>query len=81
MLPDNWQWVPFIGLALQPTGGHTPFMTRLIESGIIGAIILFGTVQVLGERIDGLSTVIHSQQASQDKRIERLENLHIKSGS
>ena len=51
-------YIPFFGLAVgNNTAGTTPIVTRLIEAAIIGAVIMYGTVQVLGERIDNIATV------------------------
>ena len=38
-------YLPFIGLALG-SQVHTPLFTRLIEAGIIGAIVLYGNVRI-----------------------------------
>ncbi len=38
-------YLPFIGLAVG-SQVHTPLFTRLIEAGIIGAIVLYGNVRI-----------------------------------
>jgi hypothetical protein len=51
--------------------GHLkPILTRLGESAIIGGIILFGTVQVLGERING----IKEQVSALSHDLEKIKN-------
>jgi hypothetical protein len=49
-------FIPFVGLALSSDTNHQPVVTRLIEAGIIGAVVMYGTVQVLGERINNLES-------------------------
>ena len=53
MIDKILDYVPFFCLAT----GHTPtpFTVRMVEAAIIGAVAMFGTVSVLGERIDGLA--------------------------
>lgn len=46
------EYLPFISLV---NGTHTPLVTRLVEAAILGGVITWGTVQVLGERIDNLA--------------------------
>lgn len=54
-LHDFLQYIPFIGLALQDATNntHQPIVIRLIEAAIIGGIVMYGTQQVMAERMDG----------------------------
>ncbi|MDP1586316.1 MAG: hypothetical protein Q8M07_01110 [Prosthecobacter sp.] len=79
---DVAQYIPFIGLAV---GGHQqqPIVTRLIESAIIGGVVLFGTVQVLGERIDHLKnqvTELRTEQAGMRMTISDLRVAQAQMG-
>ena len=46
------EYLPFIGMM---SGAQTHVATRLVEAGIIGLIIMYGTVSILGERINHLA--------------------------
>ena len=66
--------LPFIGLAIT----HEPVLiTRLIESAIVGAIILYGSVQIIGTKLDDVShdlrrvVVTQSIDASRLRAVER----------
>ncbi len=60
---------------------HIPFtgsswFSKLIEYAVIGGVILFGSVQVLGSKIDGLSiqlTQVEHAIIRQDARIRVVE--------
>lgn len=53
-LIDNILWhIPFIGLMVN--SDHSPIITRLIEAVIIGGVVMYGTVKVLGARVDHVS--------------------------
>ena len=55
-------WVPFIGLAIG-NPEHQPVITRLIEAAIIGVVVMYGTVQATGARIDGLEQRVQEVKA------------------
>lgn len=57
--PSNWSHViPFLGLITNP-GAATPIIMRLVEACIIGAVIMFGTVQAIGTDIDWIKAELH----------------------
>lgn len=70
------QYIPFISLAV---GGHKqqPVVTRLIESAIIGGVALFGTVQVLGERIDNLKAQVTELRTEQRVMQDTMADLRV----
>lgn len=53
MRPEHhmMDFVPFMALAL---GDQTPVITRLIEAGIIGGVVMFGTVTAIDKDIEWL---------------------------
>lgn len=68
MRPDWLNWIPFVGLAVNgnKTNWHSPLVVRLIETVVIGGVILYGTVQVLGSEIDALQRDVN--EIKQDVR-------------
>jgi hypothetical protein len=52
----HWlEWVPFACMVsghTTPPSGTKQFVTKMLEAGIIGGIILYGTVEVLGVKIE-----------------------------
>ena len=76
--PDIWQWVPFVGLAVGTKNSYHPVIVRLLEAGIIGAVVTWGTVQVLGNDIAWIKSTMQQQTQQQNVRIERLEALYLK---
>ena len=74
--PEFWHAVPFIGLMVKPPNGviSGSLITRLLEAAVIGGVVMWGTVQVLGTDIDWLKKQVSEINYKQDARIERLEN-------
>jgi hypothetical protein len=68
--PEFLQWIPFIGLAVKSPGAQHPLVIRLLEAAIIGAVVTWGTVQVLSNDIRWIRDSI----AQQNQRIDRLES-------
>ncbi len=69
------QHLPFIGLAV---GHETPLFTRLAEAAIIGAIVLYGSVQIIGAKVDALGADFHQvviEQRVLDSRLRRVERI------
>ena len=65
-------YIPFIGLMAGKTE-HSPIITRLVESAIIGGVLLYGTVQILGNDIDWLKMEI----GQINNRIENVEHNQV----
>ncbi len=66
--------LPFIGLVMG--NEHAPIVTKLIEYFVIGGVILFGTIQVLGTKIDDINIQMNKVEkvlVSQDVRIRVVE--------
>lgn len=79
---EFWQNVPFIGLMVQSYTGkvmNTPVVVRLIESGIIGLVVMYGTSVRLEERIEGYAKIQAQAQAITERRLDRLESFYFKS--
>ena len=74
-LNDLVSYIPFVGMAV----GHQqhPMITRLIESAIIGGVVLFGTVQVLGERIDNLKLQVTELRSEQRMMQGTIADLRV----
>lgn len=66
-------YIPFIGLMVGKAQQQSPIVTRLIESAIIGAVLLYGTVQILGNDIDWLK----KEMSQINGRIEQVERNQI----
>lgn len=64
-IADKIQFLPFVGLMMQNNDAHnhTTLVTRLIEAAIIGGVVLYGTVQTIGEQLNGI-----------EHRVEQVEN-------
>lgn len=73
--PNIWQWVPFIGLAVNSGKDniHSPWVVRLIEAAIVGAVTMYGTTEKLGERITGLEKRLEQRAILADHRMDRIE--------
>jgi len=66
--------LPFVGLVLG--NEHAPIIAKLIEYAVIGGVILFGTVQVLGNKIDDVGAQMNRVEQvliSQDARLRAVE--------
>jgi len=66
--------LPFVGLVLG--NEHAPIIAKLIEYAVIGGVILFGTVQVLGNKIDDVGAQMNQVERvliSQDARLRAVE--------
>lgn len=55
--------LPFIGMALSSGEGQGRVFTRLVEAAIIGGVVTWGTVQVLGADIDWLKQSVTELKA------------------
>lgn len=67
------QYMPFIGLAVKSTNFQEhptrSLVVRLLEAGIIGAVVLYGSVQINSSRIEDLrETVNEMKQDQRDMR-------------
>lgn len=58
---------------------NTPVVVRLIESGIIGLVVMYGTSVRLEERIEGYAKIQAQAQAITERRLDRLESFYFKS--
>lgn len=70
------QFVPFVGLAMQGKGGamKSPLITRLLESAIMGGVLLYGTVQVVGNDVTWIKGVmVEMREEMKDHRKQLLE--------
>lgn len=68
LLVNHLHWVPFIGAAVRHTelsDGvlRTPIVTRLIEAGVIGVVLMYGTQMVLTNDINALKSMMNQAQA------------------
>lgn len=78
--PEFWQNVPFLGMAVQSYTGKamaSPIIVRLIESGIIGLVVMYGTSIRLEERIEGYARIQTQAQAATERRLDRLESFYF----
>ena len=66
-------YIPFIGLMTGKAQQHSPIITRLVEAGIIGAVLLYGTVQILGTDINWLK----KEMEQMNGRIGQVERNQI----
>ena len=66
-------YIPFVGLMAGKAQQHSPIVTRLVEAGIIGAVLLYGTVQILGTDIDWLK----KEMQQMNGRISQVERNQI----
>ncbi len=69
--------IPFVGLAI--TGQETTLITRLIESAIVGGIVLYGSVNLIGQKIDDLSLRVDRIMVVQDSVSARLRLVENRS--
>lgn len=82
MAKDLIQYIPFVGLAVQGAQQHAgnPAITRLMEAAIIGAVTMYGTVQVLSTEIKGLSIQVAELKQDQKKMQDTITQLRIAVG-
>ena len=82
MAKELIQYIPFIGLAAQGMQQHAgnPVVTRLMEAAIIGAIAMYGTVQVLSAEIKGLSVQVSELKQDQKKMQDTITQLRVAVG-
>jgi len=76
------QYVPFVGLAVQGAQHHSssPAVTRLMEAAIIGAVTMYGTVQVIGTKVDVLHIQVQELKADQKKMQDTITSLRVAVG-
>lgn len=81
-MKDLLQYVPFIGLAVQGAQSHAanPAVTRLAEAAIIGAVTMYGTVQVIGTKVDVLQAQVHEVKTDQKKMQDTITSLRVAVG-
>lgn len=72
--PQNWlDAVPFVGLVTrQANGPQSPLFTRLAEAAVIGAVTTWGTVQVLGERIEQIERRLGERLSIVEHRVDKI---------
>lgn len=76
------QYIPFVGLAVQGVQQHAsnPAVTRLMEAAIIGAVTMYGTVQVIGAKVEVLSAQVTELKADQKKMQDTITQLRVAVG-
>lgn len=75
------QYIPFIGLAVQGAQHQqNPAITRLLEAAIIGAVTMYGTVQVIGAKVELLSIQVNELKADQKHMQETITQLRVAVG-
>lgn len=82
MAKELLQYIPFVGLAVQGVQHHqnNPAITRLMEAAIIGAVTMYGAVQVIGAKVDALSTQVIELKQDQKKMQDTITQLRVAVG-
>jgi len=74
-------YIPFLSAAVikspEGVGGVGVVITRLVEAGIIGAIILYANMQVLEQKFTEVKKDIEACEVGEDRMSKQLEENRI----
>lgn len=70
------QYLPFLGVMMtQQQGGTQSVIVRLVEAGIIGGVVMYGTTISLGEKVKSVEKDIINVQSSVNEIRRTIEDM------